>query len=472
MSRAVVAAPASRYPPAGRVVLVALTGAVISAPLVAVVSPLVLVVGLSALGLVVGVAVHPPLAAYVLLLTTPLIAGITRGEFIPVLRPHEAVTLLVATGLLARGLVLALAGRLRRPGIRVVDAAILFMAVTSSVLPLLWMMARDLEPTSDDVFSALQLWKYYAVYLIVHGAVRTEKHVRRCLWLSMAAAAVVAVVAILQSLNLLGVPDLLVRYFVTEGEEALLRGSRGTSTLGSSIAVGDVITFNLAIALGWLARGGTPRSILVPTATLFVFGIVSSGQFSGAIALLVALVTVGLVTGRLGRLGLALLAILPATALALRSVIARRLSGFSSLEGLPQGWVVRLDNLQRFFWPNVFSDFNFLLGVRPKAWVTVPDRGDVWIESGHTWLLWTGGLPLVAAFFVFLGVSLRTTFRTARERTDVIGVAGIASFTSLVVIAFLMALDPHITMRGSADLLFSLLALACTAGNRGTGSAP
>jgi hypothetical protein len=234
----------------------------------------------------------------------------------------------------------------------------------------------------------------------------------------------------------------------------------------SSIAVADLLTFNLVIAFGWLLRGGRPRSILVLAAALYVLGIVASGQFSGAIALLVALVTVGLLTGRVGRLGLAALLGLPIAALVLRPVVARRLNGFSTLQGLPHGWVVRLDNLERFFWPPLFSNFNYLLGVRPKAWVTVPDRGDVWIESGHTWLLWTGGLPLFTAFFVFLAVSLRTTFRIARERTDVIGVTAIASFTSLVVVACLMALDPHLTMRGSADLLFSLLGLACAAGDR------
>ena len=50
--------------------------------------------------------------------------------------------------------------------------------------------------------------------------------------------------------------------------------------------------------------------------------------------------------------------------------------------------------------------------------------------------------------------------RVTQARTDAVGVAGIASFTSLLVVALLMTLDVHLTLRGAADLFFALLALA------------
>jgi hypothetical protein len=160
-------------------------------------------------------------------------------------------------------------------------------------------------------------------------------------------------------------------------------------------------------------------------------------------------------------------------AVILRPVVDRRVSGFQTEEGVPLSWVARLENLRTFFWPRVFSDpLDFLLGVRVSAripsseWRTevegIPGNF-VWIESGYTWLLWAGGIPFLLAFLLFMWFAARQVARTARERTDAFGVAAIASFTAISVIAVLMTIDAALTLRGSADLAFALLALASAA---------
>jgi hypothetical protein len=74
--------------------------------------------------------------------------------------------------------------------------------------------------------------------------------------------------------------------------------------------------------------------------------------------------------------------------------------------------------------------------------------------------LWTGGIPLLLAFFAFTAVALRGMYRVIRGGRDVVGVAASAAFTATIVIFVLMLFDPHLTVRGSADLFFPLLALA------------
>jgi hypothetical protein len=134
-------------------------------------------------------------------------------------------------------------------------------------------------------------------------------------------------------------------------------------------------------------------------------------------------------------------------------------------------WTGRLANLQTYFWPKLFSGGNFLLGVRPAARIPVATQatGYVWIESGYTWLLWAGGIPLLAGFVFLACAAARRGWRAARGGMDGLGgavgsggtsVAGIALFTSIAVISALMTFDPHLTYRGTGDAFFTLLALA------------
>lgn len=413
------------------------------------------------MALACAVLFRPAVAAYVLIIATPLTAGIDRGLLIPLLRPNEALALLVGGALFLRWLPNVLAHRPQKIRLRITDATILAMALTSSVLPLLWMLIRGKDITMDDVLYALTLWKYYGLFLIVRASVRSERQISRCLALSMVSAAIVAIIAILQSLKLFGVPQLLSHYYAAFGDTGALQISRGSSTLSLPVAVADLMTFNIALAWGWLSRDHGHRGLLYGTMTLFVLGTLASGQFSGAIALVLCAIALAFIAGRARPLVASVPMALVAS-IALRPVILNRLRGFSSPEGLPESWVGRLDNLRSYFWPELFSNFNFVLGVRPSARVLTaqPWRGYVWIESGYTWLLWAGGIPFLLSFLYFLWENIRTTLARARRRMDAVGVAATGSCVSLVIVGVLMMFDPHLTYRGSGDLLFTLLALA------------
>jgi hypothetical protein len=98
--------------------------------------------------------------------------------------------------------------------------------------------------------------------------------------------------------------------------------------------------------------------------------------------------------------------------------------------------------------------------VRPSARVVAPDQeyGYVWIESGYTWLLWGGGIPLLASYIAFAIACIRKGWAFAR-RADAAGAAGTALAAVMCSQLILMLFDPHLTYRGSGDLLFMLLAL-------------
>jgi hypothetical protein len=450
------------YPP-GRAGLVAAALCVAAfAGAAATVRPSLAFGGLCALALCAGILAHPPIAAYALILLTPLTVGIDRDTLLPVLRPSEALLFLVGAALAARWVAGFAAGHpltLRLPRI---DAVLVALAFCGSVLPIMWMIARGAAVERDDVLYGLQLWKYYGVFVIVRAAVRTIPDVRRCLWVAMGASAIVALVGIAQIAGVGPVNALIAAYFAPFQDTGAVENLRATSTIASSQAVGDVQIFSLAISAGFLLRGHQPRGPLIALTGLFVAGALAAGQFSGFIGLAVGAFAIGMITGRLGRLALAGGPAVLALGIALAPVIERRLTGFQTAEGLPPSWLGRVANLRSYFIPELSNHYQWVLGVRPAARVPAvePWRQFVFLESGHVWLLWTGGVVLFAAYVVYTVYGTRLVARVARARDDAVGIAAVASFTAFVVVTVEMIFDPHLTLRGSAELAFALLALA------------
>jgi hypothetical protein len=461
-----VVVPSGLPRPAGRDAVVlggGLAAAVALAAAITLVGAKATLLLLLVLPLVVAVAVHPPVGAYLLIAVTPLVAGIDRGASLPMLRPNEGLMVLVVLGLFARGVFLMTT--VRRPRLRLtrLDIAIMAVAVTSSVIPLAWLAVRGRGFEQDDLLYSIMVWKYYAVFLIFRHAVRTTKELRTCLWLSMSSAVLVAVVAILQSVQMLGIDSFLARYYAAYGEVGSVSQNRGSSTLSLPIAVADLMVFNLAIAVG-LLRESRRRAILLALIAVCVMGVFAAGEFSGVIGLVIGVVAVAVATRR-ARYLVVLPASFLAALVALKPVIDRRLQGFQSPSGLPISWEGRLSNLHNYFFPELFSHEHWLLGVRPAARVVTRMRasGYIWIESGYIWLLWAGGVPLLLAFFFFLWVAAREAVRVFRRRTDAGAAAALGVITGMSVVGLLMILDPHLTYRGSADLLFALLGLTAVA---------
>jgi hypothetical protein len=410
---------------------------------------------------IVWVAARPALGAYLIVGVTPLIVGIDRGRVVPVLRPSEALAFAVAVALVARALVSWRSGALPRYRLSLVESAIVLMAACNSIVPLIWMVARHEPITQDDVLYALVLWKYAGIYLIVKTCIKTQREVLRCLWIAVGSGALVAVIAILQSLHLFGVPQLLASYYAPFGYTGALEHARGSSTLALPAATADLMICCLAITAGLWRRDRQHRPILGLAAAVFAMGALAAGEFSSAIGLVIGICCVAFITSYPRLLSL-LVPLAGAAIIVLRPVIAARLNGFDSVSGLPVSWTGRLHNLESYFWPKLLVDWNYVFGVRPSARVPVAFQatGYVWIESGYTWLVWGGGLPLLASYVFFTFVTLQLGWRYGRFGVRPSDVACLAVFVTVSVIAVLMIFDPHLTYRGIAEQLFALLALA------------
>ena len=446
-----------RRPPGRWLIGPALVGAATAGAMTAL-GPLKALLALAVVTLMACVWRRPVLAAYLAIGLTPLTVSLNLGGALPLIRPNEAIDLIMGATLAARGLTMARTGRLPRIRLDRIELAIVLMAVSNSVVPLLWMTVRQEAITQGDILYALVMWKLLGIYVIVRAAVRTDRQVRRCLWLSVTVASIVALIAVLQSLSLFGVPRLLAEFFGGPAEFGPA-GGRGSSTLGLPAATADLLVFNLAIVAGLWTRYRRHGLALMAAAALMLFGALAAGEFAGAIGLVVGIICIAIVSGSPRLLAW----FVPAAAVGgyvLWPVLSTRLSGFQSAAGLPDSWLGRLQNLETYFWPKLFSDWNFLLGVQPSAVLNIVSYSgnEVWIESGYTWLLWGGGIPLLASFLFFTWVTVRTAWQAAWGR-DARSVAGTATFVAVIVIAVLMIFDPHLTYRGSADDFFFLIAL-------------
>ncbi|WP_433782277.1 sugar transferase [Actinomycetospora sp. CA-101289] len=461
-----VTAVGARRPSAQAVRPVAAVGAAVAVALAAVaVRPapgvaLGVLVGLGALA-VVALAARVPVAGTCLYVgTLPFLAGIGRDTLVPLLRPHEALLVLVVLGGVAgwwwRWVRYATPLRpVRHP----VDGPLLAFVVLATVWPVASLMLRGGTPSAADLAEALPVAKLAVLYVLVRATVRTDGQVLRIVRLVVWPAVVVAVVAVLQTLQVGPVLTVLQLLWASQDSPADLQ-ERGTTTLGSPLATGDVLVVAAVVLVSCAARGLLGRREAVIAGVPIAAGILATGQVSTWLSACVAAAFLLVALPDLRRR--ALRSLLPVLLIALAAgapALAGRFRETSGL-GIPVSWLTRWDNLTHFYLP-ALGDFGFLLGVRPASVLPAPEtwRDVVYLESGYLELLWVGGLPLLLGF-AWLTVAVLRTARAAAARTGPRAAVGAALRVCWWTIVVVSVLDAHLTLRGGGDLLFVLLALA------------
>jgi hypothetical protein len=412
-------------------------------------------------GLFVAAAYKPVFATYAYLGTLPLIAGIDRGNLIPLVRPNEALLVVLIAGALIGAYLRWCRGDRVPLQLNQLDIPLGIFLLMSTAWPLLSMILRGHTPLTSDLAAVLPVCKLVAIYLLVRFTVSTEAQLVRCFRLIIWPGAVVAVIAILQTLHFGPVVSILQAVWTPDSNAAAL-AERGTTTLGSPLATGDYLVIGLTLVICCGMRGLLDRRERLVLGVLLGAGILATGQFSTWIS---AVVAGGVILWRFStvrRHSLRFLWLLPVALAVGAPALIGRLQGFGEF-GVPRSWIGRWSNLSTFYLPR-FDFINVLLGVSPNSVLPAPERWRdvIYLESGYLDLLWIGGIPLLAAFGWLSVVVLRRTGKLiAQSDGQPAALSAVASalWVSWWFVVILTVLDPHLTFRGSGDLLFVLVGM-------------
>lgn len=412
---------------------------------------------LALIGMFAAAAYRPIFATYAYLGTLPLIAGIDRGNLIPLVRPNEALLVVLLAGALAGGYVRWCRGERIPMQLHQLDIPLGVFLLASTAWPLLSMLLRGHTPASSDLAAVLPVCKLVAIYLLVRFSVSTEAQLVRCFRLIIWPGAVVAVIAILQTLHFGPVVSMLQAVWVPDSNSAAL-AERGTTTLASPIATGDYIIICLTLIICCGMRGLLDRRERLGVGLVLGAGVLATGQFSTWIS---AVVAAGLLLWRfttVRRGSLRFLWLVPVAIAIGAPALIGRLEGFGEF-GVPRSWIGRWSNLSNFYLPR-FGFINVLMGVSPDSVLQAPERWRdvIYLESGYLEFLWVGGIPLLAAFIWLSVVVLRRT-RELMEQTGPIGATAATLWVCWWFVLILTVLDPHLTLRGTGDLLFMLIGI-------------
>ncbi len=416
------------------------------------------VIGVLALvGMLAATAYRPIFATYAYLGTLPIIAGIDRGNLIPLVRPNEALLAVLLAGALVGGYLRWCRGDRVPIRLHQLDIPIGVFLLMSTAWPLLSLMVRGQPPVASDLAAVLPVCKLVAIYLLVRFSVSTEAQLVRCFRLIIWPGAVVAVVAILQTLNFGPVVAMLQAVWTPDTHVAAL-AERGTTTLGSPLATGDYIIICLTLVICCAARGLLDYRERLALGAVLGAGVLAAGQFSTWIS---AAVVAGLILWRFStvrRSSLRFLWLVPIVLAFGAPALIGRLQGFGDY-GVPRSWIGRWNNLSNFYLPR-FDFINVLLGVSPNSVLPAPERWRevIYLEGGYLQLLWIGGIPLLVAF-IWLAVAVLRRTRELMKRPGAIGAAASALWVCWWFVLILTVIDPHLTLRGTGDVLFMLMAV-------------
>jgi hypothetical protein len=416
------------------------------------------IAGALALGLFAVAAMRPVAAVYLYMATLPFLAGIDRDALLPLVRPNEALLALLVAGVVLGTYFRYVRGDEVDVRIGPLDGPLALFTLLSTLWPVSWLLLRGFQPSIDDLTALLPICKLICLLVLVRATVRSEDQVLRLARVITWPAAVIAVIAVLQTFGFGPILLLLSTYWHAEQSVEEL-AERGGTTFASSIATGDYVVLALALLLALAVRGLIGRVELSLVGLLLGAGTLAAGQFSTWAAAAVVGAALLYQYPLLRAQAVRLLPLLGLAAVIGLPALITRLSEFGDGFGVPRSWLGRWDNLVNFYLPGL-GDTGWLLGVGPNSVLQAPEtwREVIYLEYGYLQFLWVGGLPLLGAF-IWLSVRVLRHSRLVAARQDAVGAYASALWAAWLMVLVLSLIDIHLVLRGAGELLFVGLAI-------------
>lgn len=244
---------------------------------------------------------RPQIGCWLLAVGIPLTVGLDRNTLVPLLRPSEAITVLVAAGVLLHEL--PARRRRRYSGL---DIAVLAYVGVGVIVPSLVLYSNRVPFDLATLRTVIAPLQYLVIYLVFSRVRLSPAAVRVTLNLAMAASVVVAVVGVAQLSGVPGVRTFLaVNYPLSGSDNSICQYGvcRPTSVLShwSSFGAYSVLAYTLALALSATRHRSFPRAWLTAVMILNAIAAIASGTQAAVIGLALATVIVAVCARRVPR---------------------------------------------------------------------------------------------------------------------------------------------------------------------------
>jgi hypothetical protein len=404
---------------------------------------------------------RPVFGCALLALAIPLTTGLGRDTLIPLLRPNEALLLVVALGLMAHYI-----PRRRSLAISGLDVLVGTFVVGSVLIPALLLFVSHYDADLDRWQTVLGPVQFLMVYLVFSRTELSDRSLRLCLKLAMLASVIVGVVAIIQLTGVFpAFRNLVETYYPRTAVHAWEPLDRPTSLIGhfSSVGAFAVLNYSLALLIAAMRHPGFHGGWLSLVMGVNVASVLASLTLAPTIGLLPVTIAIiwyarriprqVLVVGIAGSLALVMLSPFLITRLEQQQIGSRPGQGLT----IPQSLDGRLNLWQSFFFPALAQ--HIWLGTGTVIPSSVPETLNANVDNEYLGQAFRAGLVGVGLLILLLVGLGMAGWRCRESPTAWVRLLGGATLAYALLIAIIGISAEYLSYGGVAQPIAMVVGL-------------